>query len=75
MVARSDLARRVPADDTELLAARIGELGDGERYLLALAAQGLTNLEIAYRVFRAQYSVHKDLRRIFKRLRGEEVKA
>jgi DNA-binding CsgD family transcriptional regulator len=71
-VAGSDLARRLPAGDTTLLAMRIAKLSDHESYLLALSAEGRTEREISQWLFMALNTVHNDLRLIRKRLSGEE---
>jgi DNA-binding CsgD family transcriptional regulator len=68
-----NLAACVPGVDTETLLSRIAALTRRERLLLGLEAEGWSRQEISEYTFVALETVTLALRRIFKRLRGEEV--
>jgi hypothetical protein len=71
-VERSHLASRLGGTNTTEVATAIATLSDDDRLTLALAAHGYGTHDIAHRFFRPQASVVNDLRRIVRRLRGEE---
>jgi DNA-binding NarL/FixJ family response regulator len=61
-------ARRLSAAGKSKLAARVAELGERERHLLSLAADGWTIREIAEWWFEPNQSVSRDLRNVFEHL-------
>jgi DNA-directed RNA polymerase specialized sigma24 family protein len=69
----SDLATRLKGAERTKVAAEIARLSGRDRYILGLAGYyGYSTHDIAVRFFRDLKDVEFDLRRIFKRLRGEE---
>jgi DNA-binding CsgD family transcriptional regulator len=72
IVLASALSERVETGDAERLASRIARLADRDRYMLALLAEGRTRKEVAYALWRDEYTVKEDMKRIFKVLAEDE---
>jgi DNA-binding NarL/FixJ family response regulator len=68
----SDLASRLGGAERTKVAAEIARLSARDRYILWMAGHGSSTHEIAVRLFVDLRDVEFDLRRIFRRLRGEE---
>jgi FixJ family two-component response regulator len=66
IVLASALGERVETGDAEKLASRIARLADQDRYILALLAEGRTRKEVAYALWRDEYTVKEDMKLICK---------
>jgi len=72
MVAASDLARSLGTGDVEKITSKVAELVDRDRYILAMVAEGHSNLEVAHQLYIPAEQVRRDVKRIVKFLREEE---